>query len=379
MLRTLSCCVIALAAAFAPSVARADDPAPAEVLFAPALRAIAQTSVSVTARIDPHGLAAKAHLEYGTTPETTQSTPDVDVPAGALGTPTFPLTGLSPGTHYYVVAYAENAQGGEYGSMIEFDTTRQPSLTELPVTDVGPLSATLHVGVTGYGLPVTLTGTLQPFTPAGAAPIPIGPVTVTADGDVALPLTGLTPSTNYRWTVGASSAGGSISRAAGSAFATARLRDTPRPKLATATAVYGAQVAVTGTLPEARSAPVTLQSQALSFTAPFAAVPGAAGVTDAAGNYAFTVTALGRARYGVVAAGYAAPDRNDAVELRVGAAVTRRVTRAKHHRSVVAGTYRPDVPARCRCSASATGASAWRSRRARAARAPARSASPRAC
>jgi hypothetical protein len=344
----ISCAVLSAATLFAPVAARADDPpadpAPAEVLFSFGLRAIAQTSVTVSARVDPHGLPTKAHLEYGTTPETTQSTPDQDVPAGAQAALSFPLTGLTPGTHYYVVAHAENAQGGDYGSMIEFDTTRQPSLAELPVTDIGPLSATLHVGVTGYGLPVTLTGTLQPFT-AGAAPIALGPVTVTADGDAALPLTGLSPSTNYRWTVTASSAGGNASASrAGSVFATARLYDTPRPKLAVATAVYGAQVAVTGTLAQARSVPVSLQSQALLVTAPFAAVPGAAGVTDALGNYAFTVTALHRARYGVVAAGYAVPDRHNAVELRVAAAMTRRVTRARRHRSVVSGTYRPDVP-----------------------------------
>lgn len=345
VLRALICCAVLSATALVgPVAAQADDPAPAEVLFAPTLRAIAQTSVSVTARVDPHGLPAKAHLEYGTTPETTQSTPDQDVPVGAVAALSFPLTGLTPGAHYYVVAYAENAQGGEYGSMIEFTTTRQPSLTELPVTDIGPLSATLHVGVAGYGLPVTLTGTLLVAGP-GVAPIALGPLAVAADGDVALPLTGLTPSTTYRWTLIASSAGGSTSAAQGHGlFSTVRLYDVPRPKLAVATAVYGAQVGVTGTLAAAPSAPVTLQRQAIPITAPFAAVPSAAGVTDALGNYAFTVPALSRARYGVVAAGYAPPDARNAVELRVTAAVTRHVTRAKRHRSVVSGTYRPDVP-----------------------------------
>jgi hypothetical protein len=345
----ISCAVLSATTLLAPVAARADDPppdpAPAEVLFAPTLRAIAQTSVSVSVRVDPHGLPAKAHLEYGTTPEATRSTPDQDVPVGAAAALAFPLTGLTPGTHYYVVAHAENAQGGEYGSMIEFDTTRQPSLAELPVTDIGPLSATLHVGVTGYGLPVTLTGTLA--AGPGAAPTPLGPLTVTADGDVALPLTGLTPSTIYRWTLTASSAGGSGAAAHGrGVFTTAPLYDTPRPKLAVATAVYGAQVGVTGALAAAPSAPVTLQRQPLPTTTPFAAIPGAAGMTDALGNYAFTVTALRRARYGVVAAGYAPPDARNAVELRVTAALTRRVTRAKRHRSVVSGTYRPDVPGR---------------------------------
>jgi hypothetical protein len=88
----ISCAVLSATVLLAPVAARADDPpadpAPAEVLFAP-LRAITQTSATISALFDPHGLPTKAHLEYGTTPQTTQSTPDQDVPAGAAAALSF--------------------------------------------------------------------------------------------------------------------------------------------------------------------------------------------------------------------------------------------------------------------------------------------------
>lgn len=48
-----------------------------------------------------------------------------DASSGGTGTFTVPMTGLTPGTHYYVRAYATNSAGTGYGSQEEFDTQAQ--------------------------------------------------------------------------------------------------------------------------------------------------------------------------------------------------------------------------------------------------------------
>jgi hypothetical protein len=50
--------------------------------------------------------------------------------SGGTGSFTVPMTGLTPGTHYYVRAYATNSAGTGYGSQKEFDTqTQQYTIT----------------------------------------------------------------------------------------------------------------------------------------------------------------------------------------------------------------------------------------------------------
>ena len=45
--------------------------------------------------------------------------------SGGTGSFTVPMTGLTPGTHYYVRAYATNSEGTRYGGQVEFDTQAQ--------------------------------------------------------------------------------------------------------------------------------------------------------------------------------------------------------------------------------------------------------------
>jgi hypothetical protein len=169
-------------------------------------------------------------------------------------------------------------------------------------------------------------------------------VTVTADGDVAIPLAGLAPDTSYRWGLTATSTGGKAS-ATGS-FRTPPLQAMPPPALSTLSAAFGTHLTVSGTLPGKPGLLLTPVRQPYPFTAPPAAIPGAATATDAQNAFSFDVQALRTAAYGVTAEGFLPLGPASLVRLKVFPALTVKVKRARHHRFVVSGRYRPDVDAK---------------------------------
>jgi hypothetical protein len=309
------------------------------------------TTATFSARVDPGGLPTTAYFEYGTTPDLGQRTPDVAVAASGSVRITAKVTDLAPGTHYYLAVHAANADDDGYGEDgAQFDTPRTPALDALPATGVRPVAATLHVKVATRGLPVTLTGSLvrMSFVPVGTpnAPIPVGPVTVTADGDVALPVSGLVPDGLYHWTVSAQSDGGTAT--ARGTLSTPRLIGVAVPRASVRVAPYGSPVTFSGAIPTAAGLPLALHQQPFPYLAPFAAITGATGNAGPGGEYTLTVPALQRARYAVAVGSpdYVAPVAGTAVEVRVAATVRAGVARARGHRFVVSGSYAPDVPAR---------------------------------
>jgi hypothetical protein len=331
---------VALLALGAAGPAAADPP----TAEPPGVLVTGPTTATFSAEIGSGGLPTTAHFEYGTTPELGQRTPDVALASGSRRVMAT-VTGLAAGTHYHLSVYAANADGAGYGEDdVEFDTPRTPALEALPTADVRPAGVTLHVRVATRGLPVTLTGLVT--RTADQAVTPFGPVTVTADGDVALPLAGLAPNAFYRWAMTAKSDGGTA--AARGFFNTPRLVGLSPPRASVRVAPYGSPVTFSGTIPNAAGLPLALQQQPFPFLAPFAAIAAAAAAAGPAGEYAFTVPALQRARYAVAVGSpdYVAPVAATAVEVRVAAAVRARVARARGHRFAVSGTYAPGVPAR---------------------------------
>jgi hypothetical protein len=345
MLRTPVSCATLLAlvvALAAPAGSQAADIPSAATVSTVGTTAVTGTTATFQAKINPHGLPTTAHFEYGTTDELLLSTPDVAIGSGTTEIPfTVPVTMLTSNRRYYVAVYAANSAGGEYGDTLEFTTPRVPHIIQAGETDITQFSATLKIKVTGYGVPVTLSATT--VGPDGVV-IPSGPLTVTTDGDAGLPVTGLQPDTRYRWNATGTSAGGTDTTSA--TFKTLPLVAMPRPVITPSSAEYGAQVTVAGTIPGAPALAVALQQQPFPFTAPFAAVPGAAGATDAGGFYQFSFRALQTAKYGVSALGYAVPGPRSTAQLRVSASVDARAKRARRHRFVVSGRYWPDVPSK---------------------------------
>jgi hypothetical protein len=119
-----------------------------------------------------------------------------------------------------------------------------------------------------------------------------------------------------------------------------------RPVVSPKRVEYGDQVTVSGAILGASGLAVTLQQQPFPFAAPFAAAPGTAAATSAQGAYRFTTRAFGRTRYGASAVGYAAPDDNNTAQVWVTASLETQVKRARHHRFVISGSYRPGVPSK---------------------------------
>jgi hypothetical protein len=343
MLRTPICCAVVLALALlalaAPAATLADVPS-AATADTVGVADLTATTATFQASINPHGLPTTAHFEYGTTEDMLLSTPDVAIGAGTTAVAfNVPATGLAAGRLHYVAVYAENSAGGEYGDELEFTTPRVPHVVQQPESEITQFSATLHMKVTGYGVPVTLTATT--VGPDGVV-IPSGPVIATADGDAALPVAGLQPNTLYHWTGTGTSAGGTDTTVA--TFRTLPLVAMPRPAVSPNPAPYGSQVTVTGTIPGALGLAVALQQQPFPFVAPFAAIAGIAGATDAQGSYRFTFQAFQTAKYGVSALGYVAPGPTNTVGLQIFASVDVHAKRARRHRFAVSGRYWPDVP-----------------------------------
>jgi hypothetical protein len=74
-------------------------------------------------------------------------------PVNATGTFTGLMAGLTPGTQYYVRAYATNATGTVYGTEVTFITYQAPTVTTQAVTNIATTSAMGNGTITALGVP----------------------------------------------------------------------------------------------------------------------------------------------------------------------------------------------------------------------------------
>lgn len=350
MSSTLRCCAIVLGLAFglgAPASAGATTPLLLVVETQPAV-GVSATGATLSAKVITDGSPTTTHFVYGSEEDHWERrTPEVSIPPGPAETPvTATISGLRGERHYYVRAVAKSDSNGLVtGDPVDLLTAPYLRLTSGPTTDITYTTATLHVTVANSrGATLTLNGFHQTQINPDANRVPLPPTTTTQDGEVAFPLTGLTPGTAYHWAV---STIGPDSRAVTNGdFQTQALSPMPAPRLSPASAVFGTRVTVSGTLPGWPGLAVTLNAQPFPFKAPPAAVPGATTSTDPQGGYRFDVRAERTTSYGVTAAaGFLEPGPAGLVRLKVLPELTVKVKRARHHRFVVSGRYRPDVPA----------------------------------
>jgi Ca2+-binding RTX toxin-like protein len=156
VLRTVAAVAVAsLTLILAPSALAQGLPGSPQVNINQALPAIEGGNVSVLGPstaivqlgIDPNNLGTNVHVEYGTTTLLGQTTPTLNIAAGADPVKlTQELTGLKPGTSYYYKVIAENSNGTTTTTTNTFRTavaTRVDPATGMPTTSAKGVNCTI--------------------------------------------------------------------------------------------------------------------------------------------------------------------------------------------------------------------------------------------
>ncbi len=127
-------------------------------------------------------------------PTITLSTKTTD--GAATGTYTSSITGLTPGTLYYVRSYATNSVGTSYGAQTSFTTLNTPTISATAyATSITSSTATIGGTITSDGGAAVTTRGVVYGTSTGSATFSVSSGTGT--GTYTINLTGLTPATIY--------------------------------------------------------------------------------------------------------------------------------------------------------------------------------------
>ena len=192
---------VAACALLAPAAATA-APAKPEVRTGAAAN-VAQTTATLTGRVNPNERATTWYFEYGTTSLYGGRTPDVTTgPTNRFAAVAADIAALAPATRYHYRLVARNARGPVKGPDRTFRTKRQPLGLSLAATPnpVGVGGATTLAGVlSGTGnanRQVVLQFNPFPYSQGFAN---LGDAHVTdANGAFSFPLLGITLNTQYR-------------------------------------------------------------------------------------------------------------------------------------------------------------------------------------
>ena len=172
-----------------------------------AATAITTTTATGNGTITSLGIPASL-TDYGICWSSSNATPTTsDSKAGkgattTTGAFTASLTGLTPGTTYYVRAYAINSTGTSYGSVVTFTALNAPTVTTQAATTITTTTATLRNGtITSLGIPVSVTDYGICWSSSNATPTTsdskAGKGATTTTGAFTASLTGLTAGTTY--------------------------------------------------------------------------------------------------------------------------------------------------------------------------------------
>lgn len=184
------------------------------VLTTTAASVITETTATSGGNITSQGGApvTQRGICWSTAPNPTTSGSKTDNGSGT-GSFTGNLTALTPGTLYYVRAFATNAGGTAYGNTQTFTTTSivLPIVNSTPASGLTQTAATLNGTVNASGLSSTITfewgTTISYGNSVAASP---GTVTGSTNTAVSASLSGLTQNTAYNYRVKAVSSNGTV-------------------------------------------------------------------------------------------------------------------------------------------------------------------------
>ena len=126
---------------------------PAPVVGSASAGTVTGQGASVSASVDPGGLATQTHVEYGVAASLGSSTTAQDIGSGSgAQTVSDTLSGLAPATTYYARVVAVNASGTAASATITFQTAAVvPSVTGASSSNPTTTGATVLVTVNGNG------------------------------------------------------------------------------------------------------------------------------------------------------------------------------------------------------------------------------------
>jgi streptogramin lyase/phosphodiesterase/alkaline phosphatase D-like protein len=175
---------------------------------------VTSANATMAATVNPQGIAASYHFEWGQTPSfgTSVPQPDASLPVDSADhAVTQGLTGLEPNATYYYRVVATSVSGTTYGDPVTFTTAAvAPDASSNAATSITDSSATLGGTVNprnsgagwhfDYGKSATF---------GSSAPVPDGDLPADdADHTVSQAVTGLEPNTTYHYRLVASSNAG---------------------------------------------------------------------------------------------------------------------------------------------------------------------------
>jgi DNA-binding beta-propeller fold protein YncE len=171
-------------------------------------------SVMLAGTVNPEGVTATYHFDYGPSSSYGQSAPAPGpqlVPATSGQYVTTTLGGLTPGAVYHYRLVAANTGGTTYGPDETFTTyATAPTLTTGPAQNVAPSTAQLTGTLNAQGADTTYYfqyGTTIYYSTAAPVPAADAGSSATDQGTVTN-VAGLAPSTTYHYRLVASNAGG---------------------------------------------------------------------------------------------------------------------------------------------------------------------------
>ena len=166
------------------------------------------------------------------------------------------ITGLSPSTTYYFLAYGVNADGVSYGTNAQsFTTMTPPTASTLAASGISPTAATLHGSVTTGSAPTTVSflWDTQDHGATVSGWAHTNGLGVVAQGAVATNLTGLAANMPYYFIVYVTNAYGSSFGTPAQVFTTLGLPPTvssdPASNVTLAAATLNGTLVSTGTAP----------------------------------------------------------------------------------------------------------------------------------